>query len=42
MKVRVKVEEGSGPVYANPIVIVVMIAVLCGAGYYVFVMRKKK
>lgn len=42
MKVRVNVEEGSGPVYTNPIVIVAIIAVLCGAGYYVFVKRKKK
>ncbi len=42
MKVRVKVEEGSGPVYTNPVMIVAIIAILCGAGYYVFVMRKKK
>ncbi len=42
MKVRVKVVEGSGPVYTNPVVIFAIIAVLCGAGYYVFVMRKKK
>jgi hypothetical protein len=42
MKVRVKVVEGSGPVYTNPVVIIAIIAVLCGAGYYVFVMRKKK
>ncbi len=42
MKVRVALEERQGTLFTNPVFLVVLAAVIIGAGYYIFVYRKKQ
>lgn len=42
LKVQVALEKRSGAFFTNPVFIVVVLAVIIGAGYYIFVYRKKK
>ena len=42
MKVRVALEKKSGAIFTNPVFLVVVAAVIIGAGYYIFVYRKKR
>jgi hypothetical protein len=41
MKVRVILEEKPGVLFTNPIFLVIVAAIIIGAGYYIFVHRKK-
>ncbi|MEG3056503.1 MAG: hypothetical protein RQM90_10760 [Methanoculleus sp.] len=41
MKVRVVLEEKPGVLFTNPIFLVIVAAIIIGAGYYIFVHRKK-
>jgi hypothetical protein len=42
MKVRVALEKSQGTLFTNPVLLVVLAAVIIGAGYYIFVYRKKQ
>ena len=42
MKVRVALEKKTGAIFTNPVFIGAVAAVIIGAGYYIFVYRKKK
>lgn len=42
MKVRVALEKKSGAIFTNPVFLAVIAAVIIGAGYYIFVYRKKR
>ncbi|WP_332450415.1 COG1361 S-layer family protein [Methanoculleus sp.] len=42
LKVQVALVERSGAFFTNPIFILVVLAVIIGAGYYIFVYRKKR
>lgn len=42
VKVQVAARPGSGSLFANPLVLCPIAALIIGAGYYVLVMRKKK
>ncbi|WP_214041620.1 COG1361 S-layer family protein [Methanoculleus sp.] len=42
MKVRVALEQRQGTIFTNPIFLVAIAAVIIGAGYYIFVYRKKQ
>ncbi len=42
MKVRVALEKKQGALFTNPVFLAAIAAVVIGAGYYIFVYRKKK
>ncbi|MCK9319131.1 CARDB domain-containing protein, partial [Methanoculleus sp.] len=42
MKVRVALEKRQGTLFTNPVFLVAIAAVIIGAGYYIFVYRKKR
>ena len=42
MKVRVALEKKQGALFTNPVFLVAIAAVIIGAGYYIFVYRKKR
>lgn len=42
MKVRVALERRQGTIFTNPVFLVAVLAVIIGAGYYIFVYRKKQ
>jgi hypothetical protein len=42
MKVKVALERSQGTFFTNPVFLVVLAAVIIGAGYYIFVYRKKR
>ena len=42
MKVRVALEKKAGSIFTNPIILIAILAVVIGAGYYIFVYRKKQ
>ena len=42
MKVRVALEKKQGALFTNPVFLVAIVAVVIGAGYYIFVYRKKR
>ncbi|MCK9306231.1 MAG: S-layer protein, partial [Methanoculleus sp.] len=42
MKVKVALEKSQGTFFTNPVFLVVLAAVIIGAGYYIFVYRKKR
>jgi hypothetical protein len=42
MKVRVALEKRQGTLFTNPVFLAVLAAVIIGAGYYIFVYRKKQ
>ncbi|MDV2481461.1 S-layer protein [Methanoculleus sp. Wushi-C6] len=42
MKVRVALEQRQGTIFTNPVFLVAVLAVIIGAGYYIFVYRKKR
>jgi len=42
MKVRVALEKKQGVLFTNPVFLVAIAAVVIGAGYYIFVYRKKR
>ncbi|MFA7197969.1 MAG: CARDB domain-containing protein [Methanoculleus sp.] len=42
LKVQVALEKRSGAFFTNPVFILVVLAVIIGAGYYIFVYRKKR
>ncbi|MDK2989618.1 MAG: hypothetical protein PWR16_1147 [Methanoculleus sp.] len=42
MKVTVALERREGAIFTNPVFLVAVLAVIIGAGYYIFVYRKKR
>ena len=42
MKVRVALEQRQGTLFTNPVFLIAVLAVIIGAGYYIFVYRKKQ
>jgi len=42
VKVRVALENREGTIFTSPVFLVIVAAVIIGAGYYIFVYRKKK
>ncbi|MDD3858462.1 MAG: S-layer protein, partial [Methanoculleus sp.] len=42
MKVRVALEQRQGTLFTNPVFLIAVLAVIVGAGYYIFVYRKKQ
>ncbi len=42
MKVKVALERRQGAFFTNPVFLVVLAAIIIGAGYYIFVYRKKR
>lgn len=42
MKVTVALERREGAIFTNPVFLVAVLAVIAGAGYYIFVYRKKQ
>ncbi len=42
MKVTVALKPREGTIFTNPVFLIVIAAVIIGAGYYIFVYRKKR
>lgn len=42
MKVRVALEKKAGSIFTNPVFLIAILAVIIGAGYYIFAYRKKQ